>query len=116
VTLIEVGKDLPAISDMPVWRRIVLYLTLGFFLLVTVLLIGDDSTIYESAPDHPVPTAGQMYAVKVMHGHVRYVTASERDSNLAISDGRIVSWAGAAMLVAFFVLVTSRKKTSNRVR
>ena len=111
----EVVKHPPAISDLPLWRKIILAVALAFFLLIGAVGIDKHLTIYGSAPNHPVPSTGQVYAVDVMHGYIRYVTASEKDS-FDLWAGRAGSWAGAAFVGAFFLWITYRKKTTSRSR
>jgi hypothetical protein len=105
----------PAISDLPVWRKIALAVALAFVVLIGTVSIDKHLTIYGSAPDRPMPSTGQVYAVEVMHGYIRYVTASEKDS-FDLWAGRAGSWAGAAFVGAFFLWITYREKTTSRSR
>lgn len=111
----EMVKHPPMISDLPLGRKIVIAVALGFVMVVGAVGINEHLTIYGSAPNHPVPSTGQVYAVDVMHGYIRYVTASEKDS-FDLRAGRAGSWAGAAFVGAFFLWITYRKKTTSRSR
>ncbi len=114
----EMVENPPAISDLPVWRRIVLVAALAFGLLIAAVAVDKHVTIYGSAPTHPVPATGQVYEVDVMHGSIRYVTLQERESFLFWA-GRAGSLAGAAFVGAFFLWITCRRKSGqklNRIR
>ena len=103
----------PNISDLPMWRKIVLACSLAFFVFVFVAGIDKHFTIYGTAPDHPVAETGQIYSVFVMHGYIRYVTLREKES-YQLWAGRASSWAGAAFVLAFFLrIIPIRKVTPN---
>lgn len=99
----------PPLSDLPTWKRLVFFAALGFVVLIGVLAIDKNLTIYGTAPDHPVPDKGQVYPVSVEHGNIRYVTASEKES-VELWTQRAGSWAGAAILGAVLLWITSPKK------
>lgn len=105
----------PPLSDFPIWRRVLFFAALGFSVLLAVVGADKHLTIYGTAPDHPVPEKGQIYSVDVMHGYVRYVTASEKES-FDLWAGRSGSWAGAAVTGAFCLWITSQRKKSRSVR
>src|SRR5258708_3937001 len=88
MSLREMIEHPPNISDLPIWRKILLACSLAFFVFVFVAGIDKHLTIYGSAPDHPVAETGQIFSVSVMHGYIRYVTLRERESYLL--------WAGSA--------------------
>ena len=114
----EMIENPPAMSELPAWRKIVLIVAVGFALLIAGVAADKHLTIYGSAPDHPVPATGQVYQVDVMHGYIRYVTLQEKQSFILWA-GRAGSWAGAAFVTAFFVWITSSRKSAknvNRVR
>jgi hypothetical protein len=101
------------LSDLPVWRAVLIIVALGFFLFVSARAVDEDLTTFAKAPDHPIPAAGQVYPVSVEHGYTRYLTASEKAS-FEVWDGVAVTWGGAAFLCACFLYVTSLKKTDSR--
>ncbi len=100
-----IGHPLPPISKLPLWRKVLIFCGIGFFVFVGVNLTYLDLTIYGWAPDHAVPATGQVYPVSVNHGYLRYVTLQQfQNFDLA----RIaITWGGAAFVVAFFLMVTS---------
>ena len=104
----EMIENPPAISHLPIWRKIVLVFALAFGLFVTAGAVDKHLTIYGTAPTHPVPETGRVYEVDVMHGSVRYVTLQEKQSFLFWA-GRAGSLAGAAFVGAFFIWITYRK-------
>jgi|SRR5579864_803519 len=112
MSLREMIEHPPAMSDLPIWRKILIVCALAFFVLISFAMVDKEMTIYGSAPDHPVPVKGEVYQVDVMHGYIRYVTLKEKESPLL---GRAGSWAGAAFVVVFFLWITSPRK-SNRKR
>jgi hypothetical protein len=101
------------LSDLPIWKAVLIVVALGFFLFVSARAVDEDLTTFAKAPDHPVPAAGQVYPVSVEHGYTRYLTASEKAS-FDVWDGVAVTWGGAAFLCACFLYITSVKKTDNR--
>jgi hypothetical protein len=101
----------PNISDLPIWRKILLACSLAFFVFVFVAGIDKHLTIYGSAPDHPVAETGQIYSVSVMHGYIRYVTLRERESYLLWA-GSAGSWAGAAFVLAFLLRIIPIRKAA----
>jgi hypothetical protein len=103
------------LSDLPIWRRVLFFAAIGFSVLLAAVGVDKHLTIYGTAPDHPVPEKEQIYSVDVMHGYIRYVTASEKES-FDLWAGRSGSWAGAAMTGAFLIWVTYRKAKSSSVR
>lgn len=103
----------PKISDLATWRKVVLVVAVAFALLIAALAVDKHLTIYGSAPDHPVPAQGQVYPVDVMHGHIRYVTLQEKKSFLLWA-GQAGSWAGAAVVVAFFLWITSPRNSDRK--
>jgi hypothetical protein len=113
MSLREMIEHPPTISDLPIWRKILVACALAFFLFVFAVGIEKHLTIYGSAPDHPVSATGQVYAVDVMHGYTRYVTLPEKESFLLWA-GRAGSWAGAAFVVAFFLWITSPRKSDRK--
>jgi hypothetical protein len=100
----------PPLSEIPAWRKFLFFSLLGVCLAITAKGVDEDLTIYSTAPDHPVPGTGQVYRVSVEHGTIRYVNASEKQS-WDVWGGVAGSWVGAAFLCAFFVLITSRRKS-----
>jgi hypothetical protein len=108
--LIKMVENPPAISDLPIWRKMLIVPAFCLGLLTTATAVYKDVTIYEWAPDHPLPATGQTYLVSVMHGYVRYVTLEAMQS-FSLWEGREASWAGPAFVGAFFLWVTSPKKT-----
>jgi hypothetical protein len=104
----EMIENPPKISDIPLWRKVLIICALAFFVFIGAAMVDKELTIYGSAPDHPVPATGQIYEVDVMHGYIRYVTLEEKESPLL---GKAGSWAGAAFVAAFFLWITSSKKT-----
>lgn len=108
MSLHEMIKNAPAISDLPIWRKVLIACALVFFVFIGFAGVDKDWTIYGAAPDHPVPETGQICKVFVNNGYVRYVTLDEKESPFV--DGRASSWGGAAFMTAFFLWITSRKK------
>jgi len=107
--LIKMIENPPRISDVPLWRKIVIIFALGFSLLIGAAMFDKELTIYGSAPDHPIPATGQIYEVNVMHGYIRYVTLEEKESPLL---GKAGSWAGAAFVAGFLLWITCPKKST----
>jgi hypothetical protein len=102
--------------ELPLWRKVLLVLGVGLAIALTGWSIGEELTIYASAPDHPVRAAGQTYRVSVMHGYVRYVTVAQGRRFHYWAGGGLGSWCGAAsFLVAFLVLATFRRKAEHAV-
>jgi hypothetical protein len=110
MSLREMLEHPPPISDLSIWRKVLIASALAFFMFVFAVGIDKHLTIYGAAPDHPVPATGQVYAVDVMHGYVRFVTLPEKESFLWWA-GKAGSWAGAAFVGAFFLWITSRRRT-----
>ena len=109
--LIKMIENPPAISDLPIWRKMVIAPAFCFSLLIGGMAFYEHLAIYEWAPDHSVPATGQIYLVYVNHGFVRYVTLQEKKSFLFWAGDRTASCAGAAFVGAFFLWVTSPRKT-----
>jgi hypothetical protein len=99
----------PSLNELPVWRRSLFLFLLGLSLLITVKGVDKGLTVYSSAPDHPIPEKGQIYSVDVEHGNIRYLSASEKES-YDLWGGRAGSWAGAGVVGAFLLWITSPKK------
>jgi hypothetical protein len=111
----EMVENPPAISDLPIWRKTVLVAAVVFSLFIAAVAVDKHLRIYASAPDHPVPATGQVHEVDVMHGYIRYVTLQEKESFLLWA-GRVGSWAGAAFVAAFFLWITSPRKSVGKHR
>jgi hypothetical protein len=108
----EAIENPPAISDVPLWRKLLIVCLMAFFVFVGAASLDKEFTIYGSAPDHPVPATGQIYEVNVMHGNIRYVTLEEKESPFL---GRAGTWAGAAFVSAILLWITSRKKSADKL-
>ncbi len=107
-------KNPPPMSDLPLWRKVVMACALGFAVLMPFASLHKELTIYGAAPDHPVPETGQIYEVFVNKGSIRYVTLAEKESPFL--DGDDGSWAVVAFMTAYFLWITSRKKTNDTGR
>jgi hypothetical protein len=70
-----------------------------------------DFTMYYSSPRNPVKNTGEINAVYVMHGSLRFVRASTRES-LYFWKETAARFVGVPFLVAFGVLATSPKRNS----
>jgi hypothetical protein len=101
----------PPFSALPVWRKAVLIAGLAFAVFASVAGAWEHIAIYGSAPDHPITATGQIYAVNVMHGYIRYVAAPELETYRLWCE-QVGPWAGAAFMAAFFTLITYRKKSA----
>jgi hypothetical protein len=108
-------KHPPPLSDLLTWKRVRFYAALGFSVLIAGVGADKGLTVYGTAPDHPVPDKGQISPVDVDDGHIRYPTASEKES-FDVWAGRAGSRAGAAFTRAFFLWTTSHKKTISHLR
>lgn len=108
--LIEQIQNPPEVPDLALWRRIFIFSAIALLVFVFFRGVDQHFTIYGSAPDHPVPSTGQVYEVDVMHGNIRYVTLQTKRS-FDLWAGTAVTWAGAAFVIAFFVLITSPQKS-----
>lgn len=111
--LIERIQSPPQVSDLPLWRKILILSALGFLLFVFARGVDEHFTIYGSSPDHPVPSAGQVYEVDVMHGNIRYVTLQTKES-FDLWAGTAVTWAGAAFIGAFLLWIASPRKSARK--
>jgi hypothetical protein len=96
-------------SDLSLWRK-VLILALIAASLFFGFATADKNLDYLGAPDHPVVSTGQIFRVYAS-GYIRYVTLDEKE-NVFFTLGN--SWAGLALLSAFFVWVTSPSDNSNK--
>jgi hypothetical protein len=101
----------PPISELPLWRKVLFLCALGFFVFVWAAGIYLHLTICGGAPDHAVPSTGQVYAVHVIHGYLRYVTLQQLQ-RFNLWAGIAVTWAGAAFVGAFFLWVTYRTRNA----
>jgi hypothetical protein len=111
MTVPEMVEHPPAISDLPTWRKILIACALAFVVSIGFAAVNRELTIYGSAPDHSVPAQGKIYKIEVMHGYIRYVTLEEKESPLL---GVAGSWAGAAFVAAFFLWITSPRKSARK--
>jgi hypothetical protein len=100
-------------SDLPIWKRLLISAALGFFVFTTARAVDEDLTIFAKAPNHAIPTTGQVFPVNVEHGSIRYLTASEKAS-FDVWIGLAPTWGGAAFLCACFLYITSVKRTDRR--
>ena len=100
-------------SDLPVWKAILIVVAMGFCLFTFARGVDKDLTTFAKAPDHAVPSAGQVYPVYVEHGNIRYLTASEKAS-FDVWDGLAPTWGGAAFLCACFLYIISVKRIDSR--
>jgi hypothetical protein len=105
--------SLVAISDLPLWKRILVVVALCYTVLAATGALNEDLAIWATAPDHPIVSTGQMYRVYVNHGHIRYLTAAAKDKFdlWSLAGG---PWAGAAFLGGFFLYFTSGKNINSR--
>jgi hypothetical protein len=103
----------PRLSDLPAWRKALIYAAFGCFVFMAARAVDTDLTTYAKAPDHPVPATGQVLLVTVEHGAIRYLTASEKAS-FDVWYGLAPTWGGAAFLCAVFLYVTSAKKADQQ--
>ena len=107
-SLIEMIENPPAISEVPLWRKILITCLIAAFVFLGAATMDKRLTIYGEAPDHPVVSTGQVYEVYAI-GQIRYVTLQEKENPLL---GRAGSWCGAAFVAAFLLWVSSPKKTA----
>lgn|SRR5579862_411724 len=106
----------PQISDLSTWRKIVIVVAIAFALTTAFVGFDKHMEIQATAPDHPVPAQGRVFPVDVNHGYIRYVTWEEKQSFLLWA-GQSGSWAGAAMMIVLFILLTApRQPDRKRVR
>jgi hypothetical protein len=110
MSLREMIEHPPDIRDLPIWRKVLIACAFALFMFIGFASLDKDLTIYASAPTYPVAATGQVYPVSVEHGYIRYVTLAEKENPLV--DGRAGSWAGAAFVGAFFLWITSRRKSA----
>ena len=91
--------------NVPLWRKISLVCCLSAFLYLGQADGYEHIKIYYTAPSSPV--GEQKYPIDVMHGSLRYVTRNERQRALEYRER--ANFAGIPFVVAFVLLVTSRK-------
>ena len=63
MSLREMIENPPAISDVTLWRKLLIACALLFFVFVGAAMLDKRVTIYGAAPDHPVPATGQVFEV-----------------------------------------------------
>ena len=89
--------------DIPRWRKIAFIS--GFFLTLTLggVLAGKEDNYYVSGAKSPRQTTGEIHAISVNHGAVRYLTTSGYENYQAWK-----AYFSLPMLPAILVLITSR--------
>jgi hypothetical protein len=107
MSLFQILQRAPSFSDMALWRRILILSLIAAFFFFGFAATDRNLDYYGHSPDHPIYSTGQVFKVYAL-GYVRYVTLEEKGNVFfQLSD----SWAGLALLIAFFVWVTSPKQT-----
>jgi hypothetical protein len=92
----------PPFHALPRWRKGVLVAGLAFTVVVGAMTVDKQFDVYSGAPDHPVAATGNIYAVHVNHGSLRYATKEQRDS-LFFWEVRMGSWIGVPFLAMVFL-------------
>ena len=82
---------------------------IGLWLFLGPKLFIQETDIYTAAPKNPVASTGQVYAVHVNHGAVRYLTAKEFE-RLAFWRQVVPTTIGISALTIFLVLATYRER------
>ena len=100
------------VSDLSLWRKLVLAGCLVLFIAIGFMAAFLDLRIYYSSPNSPVANTGEINRVYVMHGSPRFVTASTQAS-LDLWRETAARFVGIPFLVAFVVLATSPKRDSD---
>ena len=96
------------LSDLQLWRKLLLATCIVLWLFLGIKLFNQEADIYVSAPKSPVEPTGQLYAVHVNHGAVRYVTTKEFES-LAFWRHVAPTTIGISALAFLFAIGTYRK-------
>jgi hypothetical protein len=92
---------------MALWRRMLVLSLIAASVFFWFAGTDRDLDYYGHSPDHPIYSAGEVFKVYTL-GHVRYVTLEEKENAFFQLSN---SWAGLALLIAFFVWVTSPRQT-----
>ena len=100
--------DKITLSDLPVWRRCVLFLCVGLFVVLGLIAAFQDARIYISAPRSPQVETKQVSPVYVMHSQVRYVNF-EQEEKLIFWKQRLGLLVGIPFVIALLVVVTTRE-------
>ena len=97
-------------NELPRLRKLIVVVCLAVCLLVGWTVAAKEIRIYNSSPAEPVSMTSETNRVEVMHGSVRYVTASQKES-LDFWRTQALSWVGLSFLAAFLTWTTSPAKS-----
>ena len=106
-------------SALARWRKVLIVSCILASLCAAAMLVNVELNMYPSAPDHRVTKTGEVYAVNINHGFIRYVTLQDK-TRLEFWESNARNIGGLAMLAVVFLWLTSKgpvspKKPGSRV-
>jgi len=109
------GRRIPLapISDLPIWRRLIIISSLGLYAIALPMSIGTELAIYKEAPDHRDEAKGRTNLVHVNHGFTRYVTIEEKQ-HFEFWQDLLFRYAGPFFVATFFIWITAPLPPSSR--
>jgi hypothetical protein len=102
-------------SEFSVWRKIVIGVLLGLWLVLGGRLFNWEADIYVSAPHDPVAATRQTSPVHVNHGSLRFVTPKEAE-DLSYWRNATSTTIGISALTIVFLALTRDYRIGKRRR
>ena len=104
-----------SLSELPLWRKVLIALAMSLFFFVGVKQFNKEAEIYTAAPTAPVAATRQVSPVHVIRGYVRYVTP-ETAENLASWRAIGPSVVALSLMLAGALLLTYRPQVNRKIR